>query len=203
MKEINKYVEILETDNDSEKKEPTFEKECKLVNLRYEYQGYTGNEKWAIVSALTEEEIYMKYPNEISEYAPFVLLTVKQGEAIWEFIRNEDKYRKRQVNTEDAFGYDEGITENIHLEISVPDFWEQEEINEYYRRRSEEKMRLFVTAMESLTEKQHKYLVMRYLDGKSARDIATEIGIAHQVVDRHISTAEKKVRKIFGDFFEK
>jgi len=59
-----------------------------------------------------------------------------------------------------------------HTELSVPDFIEQQEMDDYYNRRAEEKMRLFVTAMASLTEKQHKYLVMRYVDGISARDIA-------------------------------
>ena len=52
-------------------------------------------------------------------------------------------------------------------------------------------------------ERQHKYLVMRYVDGISARDIAKAEGVAHQVVDRHILVAKKKIEKIFGDFFRK
>lgn len=91
----------------------------------------------------------------------------------------------------------------MHSEVSVPDFIEQQEMDDYYNRRAEEKMRLFVTAMASLTEKQHKYLVMRYVDGISARDIAKAEGVAHQVVDRHILVAKKKIEKIFGDFFRK
>ena len=77
------------------------------------------------------------------------------------YNRNEDKYRKRQNNNGDAFGYDDGTTENMHSEVSVPDFIEQQEMDDYHNRRAKEKMRLFVKAMESLTEKQHKYLVMR------------------------------------------
>ena len=34
-----------------------FKKECRIINLRYEYYGYTGNEKWEIVSEMTEREI--------------------------------------------------------------------------------------------------------------------------------------------------
>lgn len=30
------------------KQEELFSTECKLINLKYEYQGYSGNEKWAI-----------------------------------------------------------------------------------------------------------------------------------------------------------
>lgn len=37
----------------------------------------------------------------------------------------------------------------------------------------------------------------------SARDIAKAEGVAHQVVDRHILAAKKKVEKIFGNFFRK
>lgn len=139
----------------------------------------------------------------MKKYIPFVLLSVEQGKAIQAYNRNEDKYRKRQNNNSDAFGYDDGTTENMHSEVSVPDFIEQQEMYDYYNQRAEEKMRLFVTAMASLTEKQHKYLVMRYVDGISARDIAKAEGVAHQVVDRHILAAKKKAEKIFGDFFRK
>ena len=38
-----------------------FKQECKLIDLNYEYPGYTGEEKWAIISDLTEEDIMMKY----------------------------------------------------------------------------------------------------------------------------------------------
>ena len=29
--------------------EELFAKDCKLINLKYEYNGYTGDEKWAII----------------------------------------------------------------------------------------------------------------------------------------------------------
>lgn len=180
-----------------------FKKECKVINLRYEYEGYTGKEQWAVVSELSEKELFEKYPDEIRRYVPFVLLSVEQGTVIADYNRNEDKHRKRQINNGDAFGYEEGMTEHFHSEVVVPDFLEQRELNEYYSQREEEKMRLFVEAMTSLTEKQHKYLAMRYLKGMSAREIAAAEGVAHQVIDRHISAATKKVEKVFADFFRK
>ena len=131
-----------------------FAKDCKLINLKYEYTGYIEQEKWAIVSELSEQELFEKYPDEVKKYIPFVLLSVEQGKAIQAYNRNEDKYRKRQNNNSDAFGYDDGTTENMHSEVSVPDFIEQQEMDDYYNRRAEEKMRLFVTAMASLTLEQ-------------------------------------------------
>lgn len=44
-----------------EQQELLFANDCKLINLRYEYHGYTGTEKWAIVTELAEEELWVKY----------------------------------------------------------------------------------------------------------------------------------------------
>ena len=84
----------------------------KVINLKYEYEGYGGNEKWAIISELSEKELYGLYPDEMRRYSPFLLLSVEQGKAIADFKLNEDKYRKRSINNEDYFGYSEGLTEN-------------------------------------------------------------------------------------------
>lgn len=189
--------------NTFENKQNDFKSECKLINLKYEYQGYTGDEQWAIVSELTEQEIFLKYPEEAGQYVPFVLLSVEQGEVIKDYIQIEDRYRKRQVNNEDAFGYDDDLTQRFHNEAAVPDFIEQQEIDEYYQMRAELKMELLAKAIASLTEKQKKYLTLRYLYQKSAREIAREEGIAHQVIDRHILAGIKKFEKIFGDFLRK
>ena len=48
-----------------EQQELLFANDCKLINLRYEYHGYTGTEKWAIVTELAEEELWVKYPDGI------------------------------------------------------------------------------------------------------------------------------------------
>ena len=32
-----------------------FKYDCKVINLSYEYPGYTGKEKWAIITDLTED----------------------------------------------------------------------------------------------------------------------------------------------------
>ena len=42
-----------------EQQELLFANDCKLINLRYEYHGYTGTEKWAIVTELAEEELWL------------------------------------------------------------------------------------------------------------------------------------------------
>ena len=178
-------------------------KKYKVINLKYEYEGYGGNEKWAIISELSEKELYGLYPDEMRRYSPFLLLSVEQGKAIADFKLNEDKYRKRSINNEDYFGYSEGLTENLHTEAIVSDFVEQQENEEYCKMREELKQRLFDQAIASLTEKQRRHLLLRYVEGKTSVEIAREEGISEQAVRKNAQAAIKKFEKFFGDFFRK
>ncbi len=180
-----------------------FKSECKVINLKYEYEGYIGEEQWAIVSELTEKELLEKYPDIVSHYIPFVLLSVEQGKAVYEFRRNESKFYKRSLNNEDAFGYDDELTGVFHSEVVVPSFVEQQITEEYEENHYQLKMKLLDKALSSLTEKQYKYLIARYVANKSAREIAKEEGVSHQAIEKHLNTAIKKVKKIFEGFFRK
>ena len=143
-----------------------FQNECKVINLKYEYEGYTGEEQWAIITELSEKELFEKYPDIISRYTPFVLLSVKQGEAVYEFRRNESKFYKRSLNNEDAFGYDDELIGIFHSEVVVPSFVEQQITEDYEENRYQLKMKLLDKALSSLTEKQYKYLIARYVANK-------------------------------------
>lgn len=179
------------------------DKKYKVINLKYEYEGYEGSEKWAIISELSEEELFGLYPDEMRRYSPFVLLSVEQGKVISDFKANEDKHRKRSINNEDYFGYSEGLTENLHTEAIVPDFVEQQENEEYCQRREELKQQLFSQAIASLTEKQREHLLLWYVEGKTSAQIAGEDGVSEQAVRKNAQAAIKKFEKIFGDFFRK
>lgn len=87
--------------------EELFAKDCKLINLKYEYNGYTGDERWAIITELSVKELWEKYPLVIERYSPFVHLSIAQGEVIDDTNRNEDKYAKRSSRTLLAKGFRE------------------------------------------------------------------------------------------------
>ena len=40
--------------------EELFVKDCKLINLKYEYNGYIGAERWAIITELSVKELWEK-----------------------------------------------------------------------------------------------------------------------------------------------
>ena len=179
-----------------------FQSECKVINLKYEYEGYTGEEQWAIISELTKKELFEKYPEIVKQYMPFVLLSVEQGKAVYEFRRNESKFYKRSKNNEDAFGYDDELIGIFHSEVFVPDFIEQQITEEYEENRCQMKMKLLDKALSSLTEKQYNYLISRYVANKSARKIAEAEGVSHQAIEKHLNAAVKKVKKYLRDFSE-
>ncbi len=181
----------------------SFQSECKVINLKYEYEGYSGKEQWAVISELTEKELFEKYPDIVEQYIPFVLLSVEQGKAVYEFRRNESKFYKRSKNNEDAFGYDDELIGIFHSDVFVPDFVEQQITEEYEENRYQLKLKLLDKALSSLTEKQYKYLISRYVTNKSTREIAKEEGVSHQAIEKHLNAAIKKVKKIFEGFFQK
>ena len=80
-----------------EQQELLFANDCKLINLRYEYHGYTGTEKWAIVTELAEEELWVKYPDVIRRYTPFILLSMAQGEVIETTISTKSEQKEQSM----------------------------------------------------------------------------------------------------------
>ena len=184
------------------KQEELFAKDCKLINLRYEYTNYTGKEKWAVVTELTEKELRKKYPDIIKRYTPFVLLSMAQGEVINEADRNDDKYEKRAKRTLDVYGYEDDISEQFHRELITPfaDPFEQAEEErleierEQLRRMEIAKVRKVLAMMKPI---QKERLCKVVLLGLSSRKIAQEEGVNYSAVDKSIAAAIKNFKKYY------
>lgn len=182
--------------------EELFAKDCKLINLRYEYTNYTGKEKWAVVTELTEKKLRKKYPDIIKRYTPFVLLSMAQGEVINEADRNDDKYEKRAKRTLDVYGYEDDISEQFHRELITPfaDPFEQAEEEqlgiekEQLRRMEIAKVRKVLEMMKPI---QKERLCKVVLLGLSSRKIAQEEGVNYSAVDKSIAAAIKNFKKYY------
>ena len=185
-----------------EEQEVLFAKDCKLINLRYEYRGYTGTEKWAIVTELAEEELWVKYPDVIRRYTPFILLSMAQGEGSDEGHKNDDKYIKRAKRTFDVYGYEDDISEQFHRELITPfvDPFEQaeeerlEEEKEQLRRLEIAKVRQVLDMLKPI---QRERLIKAILLGLSSRKIAKEEGVNYSVVDKSLAAARKNFKKFY------
>ncbi len=184
--------------------EELFAKDCKLINLRYEYTNYIGKEKWAVVTELTEKELRKKYPDIIKRYTPFVLLSMAQGEVINESDRNDDKYEKRAKRTLDVYGYEDDISEQFHRELITPfaDSFEQAEEEqleiekEQLRRMEIAKVRKVLEMMKPIQKERLCKVVPL---GLSSRKIAQEEGVNYSAVDKSIAAAIKNFKKYYGN----
>lgn len=168
------------------KLEIQFQEECKVINLKYEYDDYTGNEQWAIISELTEKEILEKYCSIVSEYIPFIVLTPAFGDVRDEFRRNEKKHYMRSVRGH-CYALDEDF-ENHHSEFAYNSFEEdvlQDELIQALRK-----------AILQLTPTQKQCLEKYFFDGKNLRQIAAEEGKSYSTVYESYESALKKLKKI-------
>jgi len=182
--------------------EELFARDCKLINLKYEYDGYIGTEKWAIVTELTEEELWDKYPDIIGRYIPFVLLSVSQGSVIDESHRNNDKYVKRAARTLDIYGYEDDIFEQFHKTMCVQFLDPFEKAEEEMQEQKKElrrwlEIRKVRETLSMMPPVQRQRLLKYVVEGKSYRQIAGEEGTYHSSVSKSIEAAKKNFKKIY------
>lgn len=164
-----------------------FKVECKVIKLGYEYPGYTGTEKYALVTDLSYAQIMERYASVAEHYCPFLLLSKAAGEVIADFKRNEDKFSKR-MQKDDCYGFEDGTTELYNAEICVPDFAE-----ELYREKTD--TRMVWAAFVRLTPIQKKYVKLHLFGGQTFTQIAKDEGKAIKTVQEAYSAAIKKLKK--------
>ncbi len=167
-----------------------FALECKAINLSYEYDGYTGEERYAIITALSETEMLDKYADILDYYAPYVLLTEEQGAAIIEHQNNEAKHRMRNLRSGHAFDINDGEFEEHHPEFAVcEDIIEKIELQNQIRQLRE--------AIATLPEVQKRRLVKYFFEGRTYKQIGAEEGVDYTSVRESIAVAIKKLKKFF------
>lgn len=166
-----------------------FTGELKLINLKYEYEEYTGKEEWAIITSLSEKELLEKYADIVKSHSPYILLTIEQGNAIDEYQRNEAKHRMRSIRKGHAFDINDGTFEEHHPEVAVcEDLIEQIDTQDKIRRLRE--------ILNRLPEVQKRRLIKHFFYGKSSREIAKEEGVNYSAVDKSIALGIKNLRKL-------
>lgn len=169
------------------KLELQFQEECKVINLRYEYDGYIGNEQWAIISELTEKEILEKYRPIVSDYIPFIVLTPAFGEVRDEYRRNEKKFQMRAARKHDFYNFEDSEIELYHAELVTDDLEEN-----FFKSEEEQVLR---KAIQQLKPIQKERLIKYYFEGKSSRQIAKEEGVNYSKVEKSINVALKNLKK--------
>ncbi len=165
-------------------KKTQFENECTIINLRYEYPGYVGKEKWAIITELNLQEILKKYEEEVKSYRPFIVLTRKHADIFKEFNSNDRKHSKRQADNGEMFGYESNNSEQLCLAGAYKDM----ESDVLSSMRIQE-------ALSVLNSLQRKRFVKKYIEGYTLREIAQEEDVNYAAVASSLKIAKEKIKK--------
>lgn len=194
---INVNINISISNEDIEH----FKKECKLIYLDREYNGFIGNQKWAIITDLNEKDLKRKYKSVIERYNPYILLSREQGEPIMESIRNNHKHEMRSKRNTEPFDYDDELLPLFHSELLsfVDPLEEKDRLIERVKDENEldemiEKVRETLSLMKPI---QRDRLIKNVVRGLSSRKIAKEEGVNYSTVDKSIKAAKKNFRRIF------
>lgn len=178
-----------------------FKKECKLIYLDREYNGFIGDQRWAIITDLSEEELRRKYVDVLGKYIPYILLSKAQGEPILESIRNNHKHEIRSKRTTEPFDYDDELLPLFHSELlSFVDPLEEKEkiIERLKEEHALDELIIKVQKVLSLMKPiQRDRLIKNVVRGLSSRKIAKEEGVNYSTVDKSIKAAKKNFRRIF------
>ena len=177
----------------------TFKDDCKVINLTAEYDGYTGTEKYALVTALSLDDLEARYSKEIQRYKPFLILTPEMGEAIREYHRNNEKFAKREAREESVFITCSEAEESQIQALSVEDAQtilqaESDDVEE-----SQRIYQLSSKALKALTPLQREYLIRHFINGESIRAIAEQTGTRKNNVLKTYRRGLKKYIRAIND----
>ena len=166
-----------------------FRELCFPFLLEDEYPGWTGEEKWGIVTDLGEDVLLEEYPKIMEALSPYLMLSPGYGEIRREYENNERRSRRAKEN-ESLYGYDED-TEGCHPELVYVDFTEELADRE-----------LLKEAFDCLTGIQKERVYKHYFFGMSLKEIAESEGegVSKNAVWESIRTALMKMRGFIEGF---
>lgn len=171
--------------------ERTFKDDCKVIKLEAEYAGYTGDEKYAVITDLSSDELEALYSKELNRFRPYIILTREMGEVIREYHRNNEKFAKREARNMSVFitcsEEEEATIQSLSIEDEQSKLQAESAADEEKQRITE----LSRKALEKLPPCQREYLFLHLLEGKSFGVIAKEKGIRKNNVQRTYQRAVK------------
>ena len=158
---------------------------CEVINLHYEYTDYTGNEKYGIITKLTQEELQANFAELLDEYKPYILLNPSFAEVRNEYRRNEKKHEMRAMRGS-LFSIDDEFDVH-HPECASNNIAE-------YIRDTEIDPRL-IEGLKALSPVQRKRFLAYSLYNISSREMAEIEGVSKTSINNSIVAAKEKLKK--------
>lgn len=152
-----------------------------IIDLTLEYEHWTGQERYAVISNLAQEYLEIKYSAELEKYQPYIYMSKQFLDVRQDFKRNDTKFEMRRMRTESIFGFEYSI-EKHNEEISPVDF-ETELIENILLRE----------ALMTLTETERQRIVDYFIVGKTYAEIAEELGCSDTAIKKSVAIGIRKL----------
>ncbi|MCF0185751.1 MAG: sigma-70 family RNA polymerase sigma factor [Bacteroidaceae bacterium] len=159
----------------------------KVIDLRREYPGFVGGTPWALVTDMTGNLLEKTFGRQLKPYRPYLILSLKEGEILADFNRNEDKHAKRRSRTGEAFGYEEGFSETVHEELISDTMLDEILLNLDIEEMNE--------AMDLLSATQRRRVELYYLQDMTLAQVAAAEGVNVNAVRKSIKAALKILKE--------
>ena len=171
--------------------------EFQAVNMITEYGQKLNGCKYAVASRYSRERLEELYTENLKKFSPYIYLTENEYNPIRESNNNNSKFHQREINCHTGYEYQEEISESGHVCVSLladpePDVLtriieaeEAAELDKYKAKLPE--------ALNTLTEKQKKRMIMHFYGGKTYREIAEIEGVKEASVCESMQNAKKKM----------
>lgn len=170
-----------------------FNKDCDVIDQLEEYhEGYFGP-RWLISTLLTEKELIAKYGEIIKNYSPYMLISPNVGNIFLKSRKENENYEK-QIKRKKVMTFEEGITDQVHPEISQEDYCTQIEKESL----SEERVQLILNVLRMCNELEYSRMYKKCFENKSIQEIADEENVCRTSVNKSIISCRKKVTGILA-----
>ncbi len=167
----------------------TKENLCYVMDLKKEYgPGKVGKEDYALITDLSEDKLKEIYGEELKQYAPYVIMSLAMGEAIFESHRNDWKHLKHQ----ERYGHNYSLSEDDFEEHHPECVRDTDAYTWLLERDCKEIIRL---ALDTLSDSQRRRVEKHIIDKITITDIAAEECVNWKTVKKSISSACVKMRR--------
>ena len=150
-----------------------------IIDVEEEYPGYTGTEKWILITELSEEEFHTRHPEKPDLWKSSVVISKEMAKVMFCYDFNDRKHLQRSMETEDSMDEMELDVEDPGAQDTFLSLWVEEALN-------------------TLTEDQRRRVSMHYLQGYSFTDIAKAEGVKRNNVRKSVERGLRRLREYCG-----
>ena len=162
-----------------------------VIDLTLEYENWTGKERYAVISDLSQEYIEELYSSELVLYMPYVFMSSAFLEISNDYKRNEKKFEIRDYLYHSLFEYEDGTTEERNHSLLSSDF-----VDGWIETQT------IKIALSTLKEIERKRVVLRFKDQMTYKEIGEETGCSPRGAKYSVDCAIKKLRSFFEKHFK-